>query len=425
MRERVARQEPMPLTRGRVRDIVRDGLRSPASDLTGEIGRALEARFHFDFSKVRVHTGLDADASARSLGARAYTFGDHIVFAREFGQQASSSPLLVHELSHVVQQSRGANVAQHLLAGSPVPVQRDVDPSTAQPQVVRDVGQMSKGEKLREVIERTGRLLGPEIREKLQELLSPQSIATMVAFGVVWVAAQFFGVGEAADIILAVLGAILLGPEIKKALEDIYAVFKYGLFATSESDLDTAAHGLAQFIAIVGVDVAVAILLHKAMTKAGPGIRAAGESARASSGVTPEGVKIPVPEGPKPEEPMQSRGGGSKAEGETKAPKEEGLTPEKLAVLQKAQLPLSGELPFTPPERWNGTLLELKSSEIKGGYRDAHGCVWTRGPSRTAGQPFEWDVQINVKGASPTESMKAFSKDGAHINVSLDGKVTH
>jgi hypothetical protein len=58
-----------------------------------------------DLSLVRVHTGSDAAAAARSVAARAFTLGNHVVFGQ--GQFAPDSPageqLLVHELSHVLQ----------------------------------------------------------------------------------------------------------------------------------------------------------------------------------------------------------------------------------------------------------------------------------------------------------------------------------
>jgi hypothetical protein len=69
----------------------------------------MESAIGADFSSVRVHTGGDADASARSLGAHAYTAGEDIVFAS--GRYDPGSPTgqrtLAHELTHVVQQRRG------------------------------------------------------------------------------------------------------------------------------------------------------------------------------------------------------------------------------------------------------------------------------------------------------------------------------
>lgn len=60
-----------------------------------------------DFSRVRVHTGPQAAAAARSVNAQAFTVGQHMVFAEGMYRPESSSGkrLLAHELTHVVQQS--------------------------------------------------------------------------------------------------------------------------------------------------------------------------------------------------------------------------------------------------------------------------------------------------------------------------------
>ncbi len=69
----------------------------------------MESRFGYDFSRVRVHTGTRAAHAARSMNAEAYTLGSHIVFAA--GRYAPATrrgrDLLVHELTHVVQQENG------------------------------------------------------------------------------------------------------------------------------------------------------------------------------------------------------------------------------------------------------------------------------------------------------------------------------
>src|SRR5262249_8164038 len=41
----------------------------------------MESAIGADFSSVRIHTGADADRSAKSLGAHAYTAGEDVVFA--------------------------------------------------------------------------------------------------------------------------------------------------------------------------------------------------------------------------------------------------------------------------------------------------------------------------------------------------------
>ena len=68
----------------------------------------MEARFKHDFSRVRLHTDAQANASAKSIGALAYTYGQDIFFdASGFRPNTPHGLVLIaHELSHVVQQSR-------------------------------------------------------------------------------------------------------------------------------------------------------------------------------------------------------------------------------------------------------------------------------------------------------------------------------
>jgi len=88
----------------------------------------MEQRFGRDFSQVRIHTGNVANQSTRDVNARAFTMGNHVVFgASEFAPNTNSGKrLLAHELTHIVQQSRGKEKN----------IQRDTlenDPSTAPP----------------------------------------------------------------------------------------------------------------------------------------------------------------------------------------------------------------------------------------------------------------------------------------------------
>ena len=81
---------------------------SDGRPLDAEMRRVWEPRFGHSFANVRVHTDQQADESTRRLGARAYTIGEHIHFARGEYQPSSMEGrrLLAHELAHVVQQSR-------------------------------------------------------------------------------------------------------------------------------------------------------------------------------------------------------------------------------------------------------------------------------------------------------------------------------
>ena len=67
-----------------------------------------------DFSSVRIHTDPQGAASAPAIGAAAYTAGEHVVFAPTTYSPltAGGRRLIAHELSHVLQQRRGAASGQ-------------------------------------------------------------------------------------------------------------------------------------------------------------------------------------------------------------------------------------------------------------------------------------------------------------------------
>ncbi|HKG15257.1 MAG TPA: DUF4157 domain-containing protein [Pyrinomonadaceae bacterium] len=88
-----------------VPDSVHEVLSSNGSPIEPQTRAFMESRFGESFSHVRVHTDAKAAESARALHARAFTVGSDIVFA---GSSAARDPsTLAHELTHVVQQSRG------------------------------------------------------------------------------------------------------------------------------------------------------------------------------------------------------------------------------------------------------------------------------------------------------------------------------
>lgn len=100
-------------------------LDSAGEPLEAGVRREMEARLGADFTSVRVHTGTEADESARSLDARAYTMGVDVVFRA--GQYAPSTPvgqyLLAHELTHVVQQ--GPDAAPFRTGPGPAAAERE------------------------------------------------------------------------------------------------------------------------------------------------------------------------------------------------------------------------------------------------------------------------------------------------------------
>jgi hypothetical protein len=89
--------------------IVREALESSGEPLPPTPRAFLEARLGHDFSRVRVHADARAAEAARSVGALAYTTGEHVVFGagRYAPETAAGRRLLAHELTHVVQQEAG------------------------------------------------------------------------------------------------------------------------------------------------------------------------------------------------------------------------------------------------------------------------------------------------------------------------------
>ncbi|MBF6606471.1 MAG: DUF4157 domain-containing protein [Chloroflexi bacterium] len=82
---------------------------SDGSALDEAVRTPLEGAFGTDFSSVRLHRGAAADASARTVGAVAYTVGEDIVLGAAAADTSSPAGrgLLAHELTHVVQQRTG------------------------------------------------------------------------------------------------------------------------------------------------------------------------------------------------------------------------------------------------------------------------------------------------------------------------------
>lgn len=76
--------------------------------LSGEVRGYMEPRFGADFGNVRVHTDAESASLNNQLGARAFTYQNHIFFSRNQYQPGSSEgkQLLAHELTHTIQQGQ-------------------------------------------------------------------------------------------------------------------------------------------------------------------------------------------------------------------------------------------------------------------------------------------------------------------------------
>ena len=99
---------------------IHDGIsrlrQSVGSTLPASTRAFMEPRFGHDFTNVKIHTGSQAADLSRSVNARAFTVGHDIFFNQGEYQPTTVSGmrLLVHELTHVVQQNGADKVANSI-----------------------------------------------------------------------------------------------------------------------------------------------------------------------------------------------------------------------------------------------------------------------------------------------------------------------
>jgi filamentous hemagglutinin len=95
----------------------------------------------------------------------------------------------------------------------------------------------------------------------------------------------------------------------------------------------------------------------------------------------------------------------------------------KRARINAAELPRDGKIRYVPPKDWSPSS-PLPRGPNKG-YIDRFGNEWVKGPSRTSGEAFEWDVQLTKNASQSIKKLSPDTKSNKHLNVSLEGKITH
>ena len=106
--------------------------------LSGTVRAQYERQLQHDFSQVRIHTDPLAAASARAIGADAYTSGTHIVLADDPGAtRPAGRRVLAHELAHVLQQGGYNSTPRTLGHAGTVAEQEAADAPGASPMASR------------------------------------------------------------------------------------------------------------------------------------------------------------------------------------------------------------------------------------------------------------------------------------------------
>ena len=124
-----------------------------------------------------------------------------------------------------------------------------------------DIEHMDFTDKLEIVIEKTIPLLPADVGQYLRSMITKEALITMSVILSAWIVGHFFGYGEVVDFILLVTGYIALGATAVDAGKKLYEFADKTYNATTEADLDDAAHALADAITLIGVNAVLAILL--------------------------------------------------------------------------------------------------------------------------------------------------------------------
>ena len=95
--------------------------RGSGSPLPDSLRQDVSKRLKHDFDDVRIHTDEQAHALSRKINARAFTIGKDIFFKKGVFSPGSSQgrETIMHELTHVVQQSGASGASGRLKLGAP------------------------------------------------------------------------------------------------------------------------------------------------------------------------------------------------------------------------------------------------------------------------------------------------------------------
>jgi len=128
----------------------------------------------------------------------------------------------------------------------------------------RPVSQWGVGERLTTALLLSIKHLDDELASQLKQLFAPENIPYIGGVMALWAAAHFFGVGEAFDVGLLILGAGMSGYQIGTIAIDLWEFLEIGINATSMKQLEEAGKRMARVIPAVGVDVILGFFLKKA-----------------------------------------------------------------------------------------------------------------------------------------------------------------
>jgi hypothetical protein len=278
--------------------------------LPENVRQQLETGLNTNLKAVRVHTDGEADKLAKSVNAIAFTTGNDIFFSSgSYNPNTKTGyELIAHEVTHTVQQAsgqakpgidtdssletaaqlKGAELAvkykpnapfknletvgqtkapltsneatlQRVQAQFSIQIQREVKNQKL------DVAKLNGGQKLFEAIKHAQ--MAESVKQQLLAAISPQSLGLFALVFGAGAVAQATPVGWAADLIIAGLlawGFWSVGSIIFEVIKDFAAFTSTALNAKSEADLTRAGRHFSDAVAMIGVNVVIAMVAHTA-----------------------------------------------------------------------------------------------------------------------------------------------------------------
>lgn|GEM_PF-3383535 len=118
----------------------------------------MESGFGYDFGNVQIHNDSQAQQSAASINALAYTHHNHIVFGKGQYQPHTHSgkQLLAHELVHTIQQNQLGSTQNKVFrkasfTDDPVKYSKDINPAEELANEIKNAGSSKMGQTLIEI----------------------------------------------------------------------------------------------------------------------------------------------------------------------------------------------------------------------------------------------------------------------------------
>lgn len=124
-----------------------------------------------------------------------------------------------------------------------------------------NISDLPLDDRFKRVLELTGPRLPGEIQEEFTNMLTPYTVGIMVGVLAAWAVSHYFGIGLIADAILLIGGFALLGWQVISAAKHLKEAIEITYYAKRRSELDAASRHLAEFIAVVGVAIFMALLM--------------------------------------------------------------------------------------------------------------------------------------------------------------------